>query len=201
MSFFARPGFSRRWAGGTFTPLEVSTATTPDTAVSGAPDGQFSPDFALAMIRLFRMGLLVPILFLGAPAGGAQELPTMSGTWTATIGQTRALRGKWVGQALPGEPNRAHGSWTLTGNSGKTVMSGSWAARKTSNGWEGTWSAQDRGGRFARGNWRADLPSNLKGTLQSMLEHCTKSEIAGTWRGGRKHGSWWLKGRSPAPLP
>jgi hypothetical protein len=171
------------------------------TSASSHRNGKEPELVAARTTRLFRIGLIFPILFLGAPQGTPQHPPTIGGTWTATVGQSRTLRGRWVGQSLPDEPNRAHGSWTLTNDAGKTVMSGTWSARKASKGWEGTWSARDRGGRSAGGTWRAAMPGESKASLQSMLERCLKEEIAGTWRSGGRKGSWWLKGRSPAPLP
>jgi len=131
-------------------------------------------------------------------AGEQPEPAILSGEWTATVGAARTLRGKWIGQALPGEPEAVHGSWTLTNPAGKTVMTGMWAARKTSRGWQGTWSAEDRTERRASGTWRADANPDLKGTLQSMLELASRQELSGNWRSGGLRGHWWLKGK-PSP--
>ena len=147
------------------------------------------------------MGLATFAVLAGASLVMAQEPLRLSGGWTATVGTTRTMRGRWVGQMLPGDPNSAHGSWTLTSESGKTVMTGTWSARKTARGWQGTWSAQERGGRSAGGTWRAALPTASKGTLQSALELTLQEEITGTWQSGRLTGSWWLRGKIPVPSP
>ncbi len=141
--------------------------------------------------------LFMSVVISVAVSRGAhgQETATYSGTWTATVGESRTLRGRWIGQMIPGETFAAHGSWTLTNAAGKTAMSGTWSAKKSPRGWQGTWSAQVEKGGAAAGTWKADLAADPKATLQTMLELVAKEEIGGTWRGGRLAGSWWLKGK------
>ena len=131
----------------------------------------------------------------------AQDPPAISGTWTATVGDSQTLRGRWIGQSLPHDSMSAHGSWTLTGPSGKTALTGTWSARKSAKGWQGTWSAKAVTGRGAAGTWEADLPSEPNVTIQDFLERLSKQEIAGTWRSGRLAGSWWLKGKARPSSP
>ncbi len=141
--------------------------------------------------------LILSVLMAAVAARDArpQKPSTFSGAWTATVGESRTLRGRWIGQMIPGEASAAHGSWTLTNAAGKTAMSGTWSAQKSPRGWQGTWSAQIENGRAAAGSWKADLTADPTATLQSLLELAAREEIAGTWRGGRLTGSWWLKGK------
>ena len=145
------------------------------------------------------LGTVCLLAALGALNVCAQDqpdnAPVLSGRWLATVGDARTMRGKWIGQTLPGQPNEAQGSWTLSNDSGKTVMTGTWSAKKTAGGWQGSWSAEDRAGKHVSGTWKADPNPHLKGTLQSMLELTSKQEIAGTWRSGGVRGDWWLKGK------
>lgn len=146
--------------------------------------------------------LLMSVLVSAAVVGGAsaQEPPSFSGAWTATVGESRTLRGRWIGQMIPGEPSAAHGSWTLKNAAGKTAMSGTWSARKSPRGWHGTWSAQVEKGRAAAGTWKADLAPDPKATLQTLLELVAGEEIAGSWRSGRLQGFWWLTGKPSITL-
>ena len=146
---------------------------------------------------LATLPLLMLFLVSGAAPQGndAQRNSTYSGTWTATVGESRTLYGRWIGQTIPDDPTSAHGSWTLTGPSGKTALTGTWTARKTANGWRGTWSAKAATGSGAAGTWKADLPPDPRSTLQDFLERLSNQEIAGTWRSSRLAGSWWLRGK------
>ena len=154
------------------------------------------------MVMTNSAGGLIPLfisVWISAAVAGdarAQAPANFSGTWTATVGESRTLRGRWIGQMIPGEASAAHGSWTLTNAAGKTSMSGTWSARKSPRGWQGTWSAQVEKGGAAAGTWRADLAADPKATLQTLLELVAKEEIGGTWRGGRLAGSWWLRGKT-----
>jgi len=142
---------------------------------------------------------LVTTLLLGSPALVGQEPPVLRGEWAATSGSTQTLRGQWIGQALPAQPNAVHGSWTLASGAGRTVLSGTWSARKRGQGWRGTWSARDRYSRTYSGTWKAG-ETNVRGkSLQGLLEQTLKNQISGSWRSRRLHGQWWLKGTSPPP--
>jgi hypothetical protein len=137
-----------------------------------------------------------------APQGTrAQHTSTYSGTWTATVGESQTMHGRWIGQTIPDDPASAHGSWTLTGPSGKTALTGTWSANKTAKGWHGTWSAKAATGPAAAGTWKADLPSDPQATLQDFFERLSNQEIAGTWRSRRLAGSWWLKGKISPTAP
>lgn len=120
----------------------------------------------------------------------------MQGEWTATAGPAGVYRGKWIGQALPGQPNALHGSWTLSGQTGNTILSGTWSARKAGRELQGTWSAQDQYGRSVSGTWRAEAPELTGRSLQQTLGLSLERTISGTWRGGRLSGNWWIKGSS-----
>jgi len=151
---------------------------------------------SIALSATLTMGMFV-LTSGGAPQNTpGPENPTYSGTWTAAIGESRTLHGRWIGQAIPGDPSSAHGSWTLTAPQGKTVLTGTWSAHKTAQSWRGTWSAKTANGRNMTGNWQADLPADPKSTLGDMLERLSSEVITGTWRSGRLAGSWLLKGKA-----
>ena len=130
----------------------------------------------------------------------AQEPPTFSGQWTATVGESRTFRGRWIGQAIPGQPEAAHGSWTLTHETGRTILRGTWAAQKSALGWHGTWRATDEVGRLFSGAWKADLERPLPGTFATLLELTAQKELSGSWRSGSLRGFWWLRGAAPRPV-
>ena len=145
--------------------------------------------------------LLAILMFLlgwntASDAPRDQGTSTFSGTWTASLGDSRTLYGRWIGEAIPQDPSSAHGSWTLAGPSGKAALTGTWAAHKTPKGWQGTWSAQTAAGHTAAGTWKADLPANSKATLQAFLELLLNQAISGTWRSGRLSGAWWLESKA-----
>jgi hypothetical protein len=147
---------------------------------------------------------LLAILMLSLGWNPAPDSPrdqgtsTYSGTWTASVGESRTLHGRWIGEVIPQDPSSAHGSWTLAGPSGKAALTGTWAAHKTPKGWHGTWSAKTAAGRTAAGTWKADLTSNSKATLQDFMELLLDQALSGTWRSGRLSGSWWLESK-PRP--
>ena len=135
------------------------------------------------------------------PAALGQEPPVVSGEWTATTDDGRVMRGRWIGQAFPGDPDSAHGSWTFIVKSGKSTLSGTWSAHKTGKVWRGTWSAQPKAGKGVSGTWSATLPADSKGTFRGMLELTISQEVEGSWRSGRLSGSWWLRGKPSLPAP
>ncbi|MBI4166369.1 MAG: hypothetical protein HY508_11610 [Acidobacteria bacterium] len=139
------------------------------------------------------MSLLV---LSAAPQGNyAQHNSMYSGTWTATVGESQILHGRWIGQTIPDDPTSAHGSWTMTGPGGKTAMTGTWSARKTAKGWHGTWSAKAATGSAAAGTWNAALASDPQATLQEFFQRLSNQTVDGTWRSRRLEGSWRLKGK------
>lgn len=142
------------------------------------------------------MGVLAALGVLYACAQNQpDDAPVLSGRWLATVGDAHTMRGKWIGQTLPGQPNEAQGSWTLSNDSGQIVMTGTWSVKKIASGWQGNWSAESRTGKHVAGTWKADPNPDRKGTLQSMLELTSKQEISGSWRSGGLRGDWWLKSK------
>src|SRR3990172_7898312 len=73
-----------------------------------------------------------------------QDSPELRGSWVATAGESRTFRGRWTGQALPGQPNALQGSWTLSDEFGKPQAWGTWSARRRGQSWAGTWAAEDQ---------------------------------------------------------
>jgi hypothetical protein len=129
----------------------------------------------------------------------AQQAPSgLHGSWTATAGPNQVFRGTWTGQALPGKPNVAQGSWTLVSDTGEITLEGTWSAVKSSAAWQGTWTARTAQGQTFSGTWRADLADFKGKTFQEMLELTAQKEVAGWWRSGGYQGNWWLKS---SPLP
>ena len=150
---------------------------------------------------------LLPAGLARAADGGAAEdagdaaaardapQPVLRGSWIAAAGPKQVLRGRWSAQALPGAPDEAQGSWTLDGEGGKTLLDGTWSARKAARGWQGTWAARVRqGDRIFAGTWQA-AATGLDGakTFTDMLARTAQAQISGTWRAGRARGNWWLK--------
>lgn len=131
-----------------------------------------------------------------------QEPPTFSGQWTATVNKSLTFRGRWIGQAIPGQPEAAHGSWTLTNETGKTILRGTWEAQKSAPAWQGTWRATDEAGRILSGTWKGDLEMTRQATFETMLELTAQKELSGIWRSGSLRGFWWLRGpMRPADPP
>lgn len=128
----------------------------------------------------------------------AQEAsPVLAGSWTATVGPNQIFRGTWSGQSSSQNPNAARGSWTLLNEAGEVLLEGSWSAQKTSQSWQGTWTARPMKGQSLSGTWTAD-GTNLNGkSLAEMLKSTATKEVAGLWRSGRYQGNWWLKGSPP----
>lgn len=149
-----------------------------------------------AFLATVPVGMFVLTSWAAPQETSAPGESIFSGTWTATVGKSRTLHGRWVGQAIPGDPHSAHGSWTLTGPQGKPVLAGTWSARKTAQGWRGNWSAKAATGPATGGTWRADLPADPESTLQDLLEKLSQEEIVGTWGSARMAGSWLLKGKA-----
>jgi hypothetical protein len=147
-------------------------------------------------LPLRRAGILVVTLWTVCAALVAQEPPVIRGEWTATAGPARVYRGKWVGQALPGQPNTLHGSWTLSGQGGTAILTGTWSARKAGRLLQGSWSARDQLGRSVSGTWRSATPELTGFNLQQFLEQSLQRTLSGTWRSGRLSGNWWIKGTS-----
>jgi hypothetical protein len=135
-----------------------------------------------------------------------QEVPIVQrGTWAATAGPSAAqmMRGSWSAETLSGTPNTARGSWTLLNTSNEVALEGSWSAAKSSSGgWRGTWSARvvtrlptgrSTPGRVFSGTWQVTTEVNGK-TLAEMFQRTLEAEVAGSWRSAGLTGNWWLRG-------
>ena len=148
--------------------------------------------------------LLILITILAAGPTFAAESPILHGEWAAAVGSSKTLRGQWIGQALPRQPDVMQGSWTLKGSTGRTVLRGTWTAHKTGSEWRGTWSASDQAGREASGSWNAGALKIEGKNLEGLFLATFKDWVSGSWRSGPQQGAWWLKGsasrdRHPQP--
>jgi len=124
----------------------------------------------------------------------AQQTPSaLNGSWIATAGQKRFLRGRWSAQVLPAARNAASGSWALFSESNQVVLEGTWSARKSASGWQGTWSARIQKGRTVSGTWNAAMADFNGKTLEDMLKRTAEKQIGGSWQSGRAQGNWWLQ--------
>lgn len=132
------------------------------------------------------------VMLLVSCAVAQQAPPVLQGSWTATTGPNRYLRGRWYAQVPPASKNSAKGSWTLFNESNQIVLQGTWSARKSTSGWQGTWSARIQG-RSVSGTWKAEMPDFHGKTLEDMLKRTAETQIGGLWWSGRSHGNWWLQ--------
>ena len=139
------------------------------------------------------LAVFVTILTFG------QDSPVLQGSWVATAGESRTFRGRWIGQALPGQPDVLQGSWTLSDEFGKTQAWGTWSARRRGQTWAGTWSAQDQNRRQVSGTWKAEGGGTGGRNLQQLMERTLSTEVSGSWQSGRLQGYWWLKGSQSSP--
>jgi hypothetical protein len=141
------------------------------------------------------------VALLVAVGAFAQESPPIfRGAWTATAG-SQAFRGSWSGQALPGKPNAAQGSWALLDQANRIVLQGTWAADKSAEGWRGRWSARivtgpSRAGTVLSGTWRADITATSDSTLGDMLQR-TLEGVTGSWANGGRRGTWGARASPP----
>jgi hypothetical protein len=138
--------------------------------------------------------LLILITILAAAPTFAAEPPVLHGEWVAAVGSSKALRGQWIGQAVPGQPDVMQGSWTLKGSTGRTVLHGTWTAHMSGSEWRGTWSASDQAGRKTSGTWNADGLKTEGKSLEGLFLASFKDWVSGSWRSGPQKGDWWLKG-------
>src|SRR6266568_7090648 len=90
-----------------------------------------------------RQKWVLAVTLLLASCAAAQPAPsTLKGSWIATAEAGRFLRGNWSARLEPAAKNAASGSWTLLNDSNQVVLEGTWSARKSASGWQGTWSAR-----------------------------------------------------------
>ena len=140
--------------------------------------------------RVFFLWLL---LFAGSAYAWSQEAPSrLSGSWMASTGAERYLRGTWSAEISAENRNAARGSWTLVSDAGVIVMEGTWSARKTAGVWQGTWTARVSNGGALSGSWSADLAGFAGKTIAEMLGRTAEKQVAGSWQSGRYQGYWWL---------
>jgi hypothetical protein len=133
---------------------------------------------------------------LFAASAGAQETSTRKeqgwrGRWAASAGP-RTFHGRWWAELLGNTGNAANGSWTLLSDSNQILLDGTWSAKKSAHGWEGTWIARVRSQKPFSGTWSAN--SSEGSTLEDMLKQAIAKQVIGSWASGRMQGDWWLMG-------
>jgi len=119
---------------------------------------------------------------------------TWRGIWMATAGSTHSFRGRWWATLLPNTANAARGSWTLLSDSNQIVLEGTWSAKKSLRGWQGTWSARINGGSPFSGTWTSNIPDIEAKTFRDLLSTTINKQVGGFWQKGRAQGNWWLQG-------
>jgi hypothetical protein len=150
-----------------------------------------------AGLRLICLLASIAVAISPSTRSNAQTPPQKSsqifrGSWTASAGPTQIFRGAWSAEVSARTPNSARGSWTLTNDANETILEGTWSAQKTTEDWQGTWTARSRNGRPLSGTWNADLPDLGHKSLQNMFERTLSKQVAGSWRSGHDQGHWWL---------
>jgi len=115
------------------------------------------------------------------------------GSWIATAGPSRFLRGRWSAQVLPDTKNAASGSWVLLNESNQVILEGTWSAQKSTKGWRGTWSARIQKSRTVSGTWDTAMADFNGKTFEDMLKRTAERQIGGSWQSGRAQGNWWLQ--------
>lgn len=137
--------------------------------------------------------LTVTLVLCGAaqqPSGSPSD-QSWRGAWAASNGP-RTFHGRWWAQ-LPGRSrNAASGSWTLLSDANQIVLEGTWSARKSLTGWQGTWTARPNSGQAFSGTWSSDMSDGK--TFEDMLNKTLGKQVTGSWRRGRMQGNWWLMG-------
>ena len=149
----------------------------------------------------FQISVKPPVIWivplLAACSLLAQQVPEhpneqgWRGAWVASAGP-RSFHGHWWAQLLANSQNAASGSWTLLSDSNQITLEGTWSARKTSTGWQGTWTARVNSGRAFSGTWTSD--NNEGKSFEDMHKLTLQKQVSGAWRSGRLQGNWWLMG-------
>lgn len=147
--------------------------------------------------RIFASLMIAGLLL--ASLAKAQDRPadstkTSRGTWIATAGQSRTFRGRWWARVASATRNAASGSWTLLSDSNQIILEGTWSARKSAQGWQGTWSARVTRGAPFNGTWTSNTPDITAKTFEDLLQVTIAKQVAGSWKSGRMQGNWWLQG-------
>jgi hypothetical protein len=133
--------------------------------------------------------LLTASVFAQQPAN--EDEHSWRGAWLATAG-ARTFHGRWTGQLLPKTHNAASGSWTLLSDSNQILLEGTWSMRKSSAGWQGTWTARLNSGRAFSGTWTSEMTDGK--TFEDMLNQTLAKQVTGSWQSGRMQGNWSLMG-------
>ena len=133
--------------------------------------------------------LLASGMFAQQPA--SEDEHSWRGAWVATAG-ARTFHGRWTGQLLPKTRNAASGSWTLLSDSNQILLEGTWSMRKSSAGWQGTWTARLNSGRAFSGTWTSEMTDGK--TFEDMLNQTLAKQVTGSWQSGRMQGNWSLMG-------
>jgi len=137
---------------------------------------------------------LILALLVGSCALSQESSPVFTGSWTATVGPSRVLRGTWSGETSPKTPNAARGSWTLLNDAGDIQLQGTWSAHRTGPGWQGSWTARTASGQALSGIWGCDSANQDAKSFLELLKNTSIKDVAGWWHAGRYRGNWWLKG-------
>jgi len=137
--------------------------------------------------------IFVATLLLAFSAPAQPHPSNLQGSWTATSEAQQTFRGNWSARVQAESKNAATGSWTLVNDTNQVVLEGTWTARKSAGGWQGTWSARARNGRPLSGTWQAAIGNLSVKTLADMLQLAAQKQISGSWQSGRARGNWWLQ--------
>jgi hypothetical protein len=165
---------------------------------TGSPvlDGSQAESGARGTIPLFPNAMkrsLLALLLLASCAMAQEAHPALQGSWYAGVREAVDFRGHW--SAIVNSPKAASGTWTLLDTGDQVRMQGTWSARKSLPGWQGTWTARVGKGRPLPGTWEANLQSFAGKTFEDMLRHTLEKQVSGAWRSGRYAGYWVLQGR------
>ena len=141
-------------------------------------------------------GLAVLLLTLGVAA----QAPTTSelrGTWTATVGATRIVRGVWSARVTSSSRNTVTGSWALQNDARQIVLQGTWSAVKVAQRLNGTWSARvaqagalPQAGKLMSGTWALDANTVSAKTMDDLFQRAMEAAIGGAWATGGLRGRW-----------
>jgi hypothetical protein len=135
--------------------------------------------------------IVAAVLALCAVALSQGGSSIVQGAFTASVGPA-FYRGKWTARISPRTPNAAAGSWILLNERNDIVLQGTWSARKSATGWNGSWNARALHGGAYSGTWTASDPGATSKTFADMLQSAVKSGAAGTWRSRGYGGDWRL---------
>lgn len=151
------------------------------------------------MKRGICIGLVWAVALLLAACVQAEEPPkpesiALRGTWIATAGPNRYLRGFWTGEILPQTHDAARGTWTLLSDRGQVLLTGDWTARKYTQEWSGAWTAHVARGKSFSGSWAAAMKDSDAKSFEDMLKETFERLVSGSWQSGKMQGSWQLQG-------